>query len=127
MVLGDAIDASRRLAERLAAPVACNYQHNDAFPAAHPLGVGPLGYNGSKAAMELIAQADVVLALGTRLNPFSTLPGYGIDYWPNDARLIQVDLNPDRIGLTKRVDVGIAGDARQVAEAILAALAPHGG
>ena len=42
-------------------------------------------------------------------------------------RLIQVDINPDRIGLTKRVDVGIAGDARQVAEAILAALAPAGG
>ena len=58
----------------------CNYQHNDAFPGSHPLAAGPLGYNGSKAAMELISKADVVLALGTRLNPFSTLPGYGIDY-----------------------------------------------
>ena len=77
--------------------------------------------------MELIAKADVVLALGTRLNPFSTLPGYGIDYWPKAARLIQVDLNPDRIGLTKPVDVGIAGDARAVAEAILEALAPDAG
>ncbi len=66
-------------------------------------GVGPLGYNGSKAAMEMIARADVVLALGTRLNPFSTLPGYGIDYWPKKARVIQVDINPDRIGLTKQV------------------------
>ena len=77
--------------------------------------------------MELIAKADVVLALGTRLNPFSTLPGYGIDYWPKAAKLIQVDLNPDRIGLTKPVDVGIAGDARAVAEAILEALAPRRG
>ena len=77
--------------------------------------------------MELIAQADVVLALGTRLNPFSTLPGYGIDYWPKDAKLIQVDINPDRIGLTKPVDVGIAGDARLVAEQILAALARQAG
>ena len=115
------------LAERLSAPVACNYQHNDAFPGSHPLSVGPLGYNGSKAAMELIAKADVVLALGTRLNPFSTLPGYGIDYWPKAAKLIQVDLDPDRIGLTKPVDVGIAGDARAVAEAILEALAPDAG
>ena len=73
--------------------------------------VGPLGYNGSKAAMELIAKADVVLALGTRLNPFSTLPGYGIDYWPKDAKIIQVDINADRIGLTKKVDVAIQGDA----------------
>ena len=69
--------------------------------------------------MELIAKADVVLALGTRLNPFSTLPGYGIDYWPKDAKLIQVDINADRIGLTKKVTVGIQGDAKQVAEQIL--------
>merc|ERR1712032_1711263 len=116
------IEASRKLAERLAAPVACNYQHNDAFPGSHPLHVGPLGYNGSKAAMELIAKADVVLALGTRLNPFSTLPGYGMEYWPKDAKLIQVDINGDRIGLTKPVDVAIQGDARLVAEDILSNL-----
>ena len=86
VILGGAIEASQALAERLSAPVCCNYQHNDAFPGSHPLFAGPLGYNGSKAAMELIAKADVVLALGTRLNPFSTLPGYGIDYWPKTAR-----------------------------------------
>merc|ERR1712050_595243 len=119
VILSDGIDASRRLAERLSAPVCCNYQHNDAFPGSHALHAGPLGYNGSKAAMELISKADVVLALGTRLNPFSTLPGYGMEYWPKDAKLIQVDINADRIGLTKPVDVGIQGDARLVAEAIL--------
>jgi len=119
VILADGIDASRRLAERLSAPVCCNYQHNDAFPGSHPLHAGPLGYNGSKAAMELVSKADVVLALGTRLNPFSTLPGYGMEYWPANAKLIQVDINADRIGLTKPVDVGIQGDARLVAEAIL--------
>ncbi|AXQ95719.1 sulfoacetaldehyde acetyltransferase [Cereibacter azotoformans] len=127
VVLSGAIPATVRLAERLGAPVACGYQHNDAFPQAHPLALGPLGYNGSKAAMEVIARADVVLALGTRLNPFSTLPAYGIDYWPRAAAVIQVDLNPDRIGLTKPVALGIAGDAGQVAEAILAALGPMAG
>ena len=94
------IPASMALAERLDAPVCVGYQHNDAFPGSHPLFAGPLGYNGSKAGMELIAQADVVLALGTRLNPFSTLPGYGLDYWPKEAKIIQVDINPDRIGAT---------------------------
>ena len=118
VVLAGAIPASAALAEVLDAPVCCGYQHNDAFPGSHPLSVGPLGYNGSKAAMELIAKADVVLCLGTRLNPFSTLPGYGIDYWPKDAKIIQVDINSDRIGLTKKVTVGIQGDARLVAEAI---------
>ena len=122
VVIGDAIDDCVALAEKLSAPVCCGYQHNDAFPGSHPLSVGPLGYNGSKAAMELIAKADVVLALGTRLNPFSTLPGYGIDYWPKDAKIIQVDINADRIGLTKKVSVGICGDAKQVAQSLLAQL-----
>ncbi|PAU96470.1 sulfoacetaldehyde acetyltransferase [Paracoccus salipaludis] len=127
VVLSGAIPDLVRLAERLDAPVASNYQHNDSFPGSHPLAVGPLGYNGSKAAMELIRDADVVLALGTRLNPFSTLPGYGIDYWPKDAKIIQVDINPDRIGLTKKVTVGIQGDAAKVARAILAQLSPEAG
>ncbi len=127
VVLSGAIDASKNLAERLDAPVCCNYQHNDAFPGSHRLAVGPLGYNGSKAAMQLIARADVVLALGTRLNPFSTLPGYGIDYWPQNVKLIQVDINADRIGLTKKVDVAIQGDARRVAEQVLEQLSDSAG
>ena len=127
VVIGDAIPECQALAERLDAPVASGYQHNDSFPGSHPLAAGPLGYNGSKAAMELIAKADVVLALGTRLNPFSTLPGYGIDYWPKDASIIQVDMNSDRIGLTKKVTVGICGDAKLVAQQILAQLSPNAG
>ena len=127
VVIGGAIPASMALAERLSAPVCCGYQHNDAFPGSHPLSAGPLGYNGSKAAMELISKADVVLALGTRLNPFSTLPGYGIDYWPKDAKIIQVDINPDRIGLTKKVAVGIIGDAQKVATSILEQLSGTAG
>lgn len=127
VVLAGAIPASMALAERLTAPVCLGYQHNDAFPGSHPLFAGPLGYNGSKAAMELISGADVVLCLGTRLNPFSTLPGYGIDYWPKTAKIIQVDINPDRIGLTKKVSVGIVGDAKKVAEGILARLSDTAG
>ncbi len=127
VVIGGAIPASMALAERLSAPVCVGYQHNDAFPGSHPLFAGPLGYNGSKAGMELIQKADVVLALGTRLNPFSTLPGYGLDYWPKEAKIIQVDINPARIGLTKRVTVGIVGDAKKVAEGILAKLSANAG
>ncbi|MEP2640127.1 sulfoacetaldehyde acetyltransferase [Roseobacter sp.] len=121
------IDASKVLAERLDAPVCVGYQHNDAFPGNHPLFAGPLGYNGSKAGMQLIKDADVVLCLGTRLNPFSTLPGYGIEYWPADAKIIQVDINPDRIGLTKKVTVGIVGDAAKVANGIIAQLSDTAG
>ena len=127
VVLGDAIEECKLLAERLDAPVACGYQHNDSFPGNHRLAVGPLGYNGSKAAMELISRADVVLALGTRLNPFSTLPCYGIDYWPTEASVIQVDINSDRIGLTKKVTVGICGDSKLVTQQLINNLAPSAG
>ena len=127
VVIGEAIPETVKLAEKLSAPVCCGYQHNDAFPGSHPLFVGPLGYNGSKAAMELISKADVVLALGTRLNPFSTLPGYGIDYWPEKAKIIQVDINSDRIGLTKKVTIGIQGDAKQVGQKLLEQLSEKAG
>ena len=127
VVLGDAINETKELAETLDAPVCCGYQHNDSFPGSHPLHCGPLGYNGSKAAMKLIKKADVVLALGTRLNPFSTLPGYGIDYWPRDAKIIQVDLNGSRIGLTKKVTIGIIGDAKKVAKELREKLGSNAG
>jgi len=127
IVMGNAQGDAVALAELLQAPVCVSYLHNDAFPARHPLWCGPLGYQGSKAAMKLIAKADVVLALGTRLNPFSTLPGYGIDYWPKTAKIIQVDINPDRIGLTKPVTVGICGDAKLVAQSLLKQLSPSAG
>ncbi|MBM08284.1 MAG: sulfoacetaldehyde acetyltransferase [Magnetovibrio sp.] len=126
-VLGGAIADCAALAERLDAPVCSGYQHNDSFPGSHPLAAGPLGYNGSKAAMRLIAKADVILALGTRLNPFSTLPCYGIEYWPEDAKIIQVDINPDRIGLTKNVTVAVCGDAKLVAQQILGLLSASAG
>ena len=121
------ISASMKLAEQLDAPVCVGYQHNDAFPGNHPLFAGPLGYNGSKAAMQLIKEADVVLCLGTRLNPFSTLPGYGLEYWPSEAKIIQVDINPDRIGLTKKVSIGIVGDAGKVAMDIFSQLSETAG
>ena len=127
VVIGGAIEDCKKLAEKLDAPVCSGYQHNDSFPGSHPLAAGPLGYNGSKAGMELIQKADVVLALGTRLNPFSTLPGYGMDYWPKDASIIQVDMNSDRIGLTKKVTVGICGDAKLVAQQLLTQLSPNAG
>jgi len=127
VVQGDAVKETRELAEYLSAAVACSYLHNDAFPYDHELAVGPLGYQGSKAAMETIAQADVVLALGCRLGPFGTLPQHGLNYWPANARIIQVDADHRVLGLTKRIELGICGDAKQTARAILERLrAKHG-
>jgi sulfoacetaldehyde acetyltransferase len=110
------------LADLLGAAVCNSYLHNDSFPASHKLSVGPLGYQGSKAAMKLISQADVVLALGTRLGPFGTLPQHGLDYWPKEAKVIQIDADPRMLGLVKPISVGIHGDARAAAAALLARL-----
>jgi len=119
VVMSDAIAQCQALAERLGAPVVNSYLHNDSFPASHPLWCGPLGYQGSKAAMKLIAKADVVLALGTRLGPFGTLPQHGMDYWPKDAKIIQVDADNKMLGLVKKISVGICGDAGASATALL--------
>jgi sulfoacetaldehyde acetyltransferase len=108
-----------QLADTLGAAVCASYLHNDAFPASHALAAGPLGYQGSKAAMKLIARADVVLALGTRLGPFGTLAQYGLDYWPKRARIIQIDADARVLGLVKPISVGIHGDARAAAAALL--------
>ncbi|HNB46907.1 MAG TPA: sulfoacetaldehyde acetyltransferase, partial [Burkholderiaceae bacterium] len=123
VVMGDAVQACQALAERLGAPVVTGYLRNDAFPASHPLWAGPLGYQGSKAAMKLVAQADVVVALGSRMGPFGTLPQHGMDYWPKNAKIIQVEADHTNLGLVKKIAVGIHGDARASAEALVQRLA----
>jgi sulfoacetaldehyde acetyltransferase len=119
VILSGATSEAIALAELLGAPVCNSYLHNDSFPASHEFAVGPLGYQGSKAAMKLIVQADVVLALGTRLGPFGTLPQHGLDYWPKQAKIIQIDTDPRMLGLVKPISVGIHGDARAAAAALL--------
>jgi sulfoacetaldehyde acetyltransferase len=123
VIMGEGTAEAVSLAELLQAPVCTSYLHNDAFPASHPLWCGPLGYQGSKAAMKVIAKADVVLALGTRLGPFGTLPQHGIDYWPKQAKVIQVDADAKMLGLVKPITVGICGDAQAGARALAARLA----
>jgi sulfoacetaldehyde acetyltransferase len=123
IVMGDGQAEAVALAEQLQAPVCTSYLHNDAFPARHPLWCGALGYQGSKAAMKIIAKADVVLALGTRLGPFGTLPQHGLDYWPKNAKIIQVDADAKMLGLVKPISVGICGDAKAAARALSARLA----
>ncbi|MCK6553277.1 sulfoacetaldehyde acetyltransferase [Candidatus Binatia bacterium] len=122
VVMADGVEETKALAEYLTAPVVSTYLHNDSFPWTHALGVGPIGYCGSQAAMRILAQADVVLALGTRLGPFGTLPQYGIEYWPKQAKVVQVDADPRQLGRSRRVDLAIAADARAFAGALLARL-----
>ncbi len=115
----DAVEEVKALAEYLTAPVVNTYLHNDSFPAGHELACGPIGYCGSKAAMRILKKADVVIALGTRLGPFGTLPQYDIDYWPEQAKLIQCDVNISALGLAKRADVYSCGDVKEFTEGLV--------
>jgi sulfoacetaldehyde acetyltransferase len=123
VVMGDAVEECKALAERLGAPVVNGYLRNDSFPASHPLWCGPLGYQGSKAAMKLISQADVVIALGSRMGPFGTLAQHGLDYWPKNAKIIQIEADHTNLGLVKKITVGICADAKAAAKALTARLA----
>ncbi len=119
VVDADALDIVKAIAEHLTAPVAVTYLHNDAFYGDHPLFVGPIGYMGSKAAMKILAKADVMLAIGTRLSVFGTLPQYDINYFPENAKIIQVDINPKHIARTHPIEVGIIGDAKEASAEIM--------
>jgi sulfoacetaldehyde acetyltransferase len=126
IVMAGGVEEVRLLAEHLTAPVVNTYLHNDSFPANHPLACGPLGYQGSKAAMKILSRADVVLALGTRLGPFGTLPQHGLDYWPREAKIIQIDADSRTLGLVKKVSLAIQGDARLAAQELLKRLKARG-
>lgn len=113
------------LAETLGAPVANVFLHNDAFPISHPLGLGPLGYQGSKAAMTIVKDADVVLALGTRLSNFGLNPQYGIDFFPTEAKLIQNSIDPLELGAQRPISLGLLGDCLAVTDQLRGALSDH--
>ena len=122
VVESDAQALADQLAERLSAPLACVWQHNDAAISSRPLSVGPVGYQGSEAAMRLLSEADVVIALGTRLNAFGTTPQYGLDWYPRGAKLIHNSMNPLDIGAVRPVHAGLVGDCGAVLRQLLAAL-----
>jgi sulfoacetaldehyde acetyltransferase len=115
----DALSEVKSLAAYLTAPVVNSYLHNDTFPASHELACGPIGYCGSKAAMRVLKKADVVIALGSRLGPFGTLPQYDMTYWPENAKLIQCDVNIAILGVAKRADVYSCGDVKAFAGLLL--------
>lgn len=101
----------QKLAETLDVPVASTYLHNDTFPASDPRAVGSLGYMGSKAAMRCVQESDLVVAIGSRLNPFGTTPQYGMPYWDNQKPLIQIDQNVNALAVSCMPTLAVHGDA----------------
>lgn len=115
---GDA--AALALAEALNAPIITSPGHGDAVPFGHPLNAGQMGPRGNAVASRLAKEADVILALGTRLGFNSTF--YSYDNINRDASIIQVELEPTAIGRFFPVEIGIWGDAPETARQLTAAL-----
>lgn len=111
------------LAEHLNAPIACSPGHGDAIPCEHRLYAGQVGPRGNKVASRLAMEADVILALGTRLGFNTTF--YSWDNIGRDARIIQVDIEPTAIGRFFPAEIGIQGSAAMVARQLIDALADH--
>jgi len=112
-----------RLAESLNAPIACSPGHGDAIPCTHPLYAGQVGPRGNALASALAKEADVIVALGTRLGFNTTF--YTYDNLSSTAKIIQIEIEPTAIGRFFAVAVGICGDAGIVAGQIARELSGH--
>jgi len=113
---GDGSTILGRLAERLAIPVTASAGHPDVLPSDHPMFFGQVGPRGNAVASKLTREADVILALGTRLGFNTTFYNYN-DISP-EAKIVQVDISPEAIGRYFPIHIGIVGDAGSVAAAI---------
>jgi len=105
--------AATTLATTLNAPLVSAPGHGDAISYGHPLNAGQMGPRGNIVASRLVREADVILALGTRLGFNSTF--YSYDNINRDAKIIQIELEPTAIGRFFPVEIGIWADAPQAA------------
>ena len=108
------------LAEALDVPVILSPGHGDALPFEHRLNAGQMGPRGNVVASRLAREADVILALGTRLGFNSTF--YSYDNINRDAKIIQVELEPTALGRYFPIELGIWADVRSAARQLTEAL-----
>jgi len=105
-----------RLAEKLQLPITTSAGHNDLAPVDHPLYAGGMGARGNPVASGLVGEADLILALGTRLG-FNTTR-YRYENISPSAKIIQLDVDPIALGRYFPVALGIVGDAGMFAGAL---------
>jgi len=116
IILAEATEELRKLAETLGAPVVTSLMGKGAFPENHPLALGVIGMHGRKAANYAINDADVILSIGVRFSDRST---GNVACFAPEAKIIHVDIDPAEIGKNVRVDLPIVGDAKYVLSDIL--------
>ncbi len=113
----NAADEVGEAARLVGAAIVTSYGRADAVPSNHPHFLGHLGRLGSVEGIEAIRQADVILAVGTRLSQSTTF--YDNRFIPADARIIQIEIDPEELGRNYPLAVGIEGDAKAVMQGLL--------
>ena len=103
-----------KLAELLNTPIVTSAGHGDALPFNHKLNAGQMGPRGNPVASKLVKEANVIIALGTRLGFNSTF--YSYEHINKKAKIIQIELEKSMIGRYFPAVVGVNGDAATVAD-----------
>ena len=118
VIRAEAWDEVRELAEYLSAPVTTSLGGRGSIPEDHPLCLIP----SASGAYKVQAAADVVLLVGGRMGD--------IDFWgrqpiwgaPDKQRFIQIDIEPQNIGLNRQAEIALVGDAKSTLRALLEAV-----
>ena len=108
----DATDELERVAELLAAPIVTPLLGKGAVPDDSPYTTGPIGLLGTRPSQEALEACDTLLMVGTSFPYIEFLPK------PGQARGVQIELDPMRVGLRYPVEVGLVGDSRATLEAL---------
>jgi len=112
-------DGVRALAEALAAPVLTSLSGRGAIPDDHPLSAGGLGAHRTRLSKRLLAEADVVVGLGTRFEEMETNWRPGAVPAPQ-ATYVQVDIDPAELGRSVPAQIAVAADIGRFLDALLA-------
>ena len=105
------------MANLLGAAIVTSYGRADAVPSDHPYFLGHLGRLGSAEGIEAVRRSDLILAVGTRLGQSTTF--FDNRYIPADAKIVQIEIDPEEIGRNYPVELGIEGDAKAVMQGLL--------
>ena len=111
---GQAYAELQELAELLGAGVATSYRGKGTFSETHPLGLGVMGLFPEPTANAVVAESDLIIAVGCRLAPSDTANENPLLIDPNRQKIVQIDIEPRNLGWTFPVDEGLVGDARLV-------------
>jgi len=108
-IISSAFAELQAVAETLMLPVVSTFKGKGAFPETHPLSLGPIGMHGHAEANKMMAEADCVLAIGTR---FSDRSVGTFEAFEKRLKIIHMDVDPAEIGKNQNAQIAVVGDVK---------------